>query len=84
MNGDIAAAAAWTPADRQYMAENQALNTFAGELAALRRRLPVTVVLPDGELLSRAMIHARSRVRLREMHKRIARVTVQLHSAGVR
>jgi hypothetical protein len=50
----------------------------------LRRRLPVTGVLPDGELVSLAVMQARSRVRLREMHKRIVRVTVQLHGAGVR
>lgn len=84
MNTDVASLAAYTQEDGRRMAENQALNTFAAELAGLRRRLPVAGVLPDGELLSVAMMRARSRVRLREMHKRIARVTVQLHAAGVR
>lgn len=82
MNGDIASAAAWTPEDRRFMAENAALNQFADELAAVRRAHPVLAVLVDGEITSVAAVLARSRIRWREMDKAIARVVTRLHRAG--
>ena len=84
MNGEIASAVAWTPEDRRFMVENQTLNWLDAELASLRRQHMVIGVRPDGGLVPMAVVEAKSRIRLREMHKRLIRATVQLHAAGVR
>lgn len=84
MNSEIASACAWTPEDRRFMVENETLNRLDAELADIRARHMVIGVRPDGGLVPMAVVQAKSRVRLREMHKRLIRATVQLHAAGVR
>lgn len=74
MNSDIATAAAWKPADRVTQQTNIALNEFE---AALRRAQLENRHLPAGPITT-ALIKARGRRRLREMHIAIARVGAQL------
>ena len=83
MNTEIATMCATRPEDARRARTNEALNRFEAELARVRACYPVDGPRVDSEQLPPAVIEARSRVRLREMHKRLLRVTVQLHGAGV-